>query len=111
MTSAADDDLAPDERLTRLRATLEEQRAQRVEQLAQPTGEQGDEPDADLDVAHAQETTARHTLEEIEGALARMDDGSYGHCETCRQQIPVERLEIRPYTRFCVRCQAAAAGR
>lgn len=47
-------------------------------------------------------------LEEIEAALARIDDGSYGTCETCGKAIPKERLEVKPAARFCVEDQAAA---
>lgn len=47
-------------------------------------------------------------LEEIEAALARIDDGSYGTCETCGKAIPKERLEAKPAARFCVEDQAAA---
>lgn len=44
-------------------------------------------------------------LEQVEAALARLEDGSYGTCETCGAEIPEERLEARPHTRFCVEHQ------
>ena len=44
-------------------------------------------------------------LEEIHAALARLEAGSYGRCERCDMEIPAERLEIRPHTRFCVEHQ------
>ncbi|WP_020615964.1 TraR/DksA C4-type zinc finger protein [Paenibacillus daejeonensis] len=37
-------------------------------------------------------------LEQIEAALVRMDDGTYGHCEVSGEPIPFERLEAVPYT-------------
>ncbi len=37
-------------------------------------------------------------------ALRRMEDGSYGTCESCGQKIAKARLEAIPYTRFCVKC-------
>ncbi|MGW0903568.1 TraR/DksA C4-type zinc finger protein [Streptomyces sp. NPDC002853] len=53
----------------------------------------------------AQKETIERVLKEIEAALARVRDGSYGTCPTCAKPIPVERLEILPYTQFCVPCQ------
>ncbi len=47
---------------------------------------------------------ARHHLEEIDAALARVADGSYGTCEVCGKPIPSGRLEARPTSRTCVGC-------
>lgn len=44
-------------------------------------------------------------LEQVEAAFARLDDGTYGACETCGEEIPDARLEARPHTRFCVEHQ------
>lgn len=49
----------------------------------------------------------RFTVEEIDAALVRLDDGAYGMCQHCRTAIAGERLEILPHARFCVRCQPA----
>ncbi|MEW6271091.1 MAG: TraR/DksA C4-type zinc finger protein [Thermodesulfobacteriota bacterium] len=38
---------------------------------------------------------------EIDGALQRIEDGSYGTCEECGRPIEVERLEAVPWTRLC----------
>jgi hypothetical protein len=38
-------------------------------------------------------------------ALAKLADGTYGDCETCRCSIPIARLEAVPYARRCVACQ------
>ncbi|MEI5673072.1 MULTISPECIES: TraR/DksA family transcriptional regulator [unclassified Nocardioides] len=43
-------------------------------------------------------------LEEVDTALARVADGSYGTCATCRRAIPEERLEARPAAATCVDC-------
>ena len=43
-------------------------------------------------------------LRKVERALARIDDGVYGLCESCGQPIPVTRLEILPYATECVAC-------
>ncbi|WP_134741302.1 TraR/DksA C4-type zinc finger protein [Nocardioides sp. 503] len=47
---------------------------------------------------------ASHHLEEVDAALARLDDGSYGRCEVCGQQIAAGRMEVRPTARTCVSC-------
>ena len=44
----------------------------------------------------------RRELDDIEHALARMDDGTYGTCEVCGGQISDARLEMLPATRFCI---------
>ena len=41
-------------------------------------------------------------LDDIEHALARMDEGTYGTCEVCGSQITAARLELLPATRFCI---------
>ncbi|HEX2057118.1 MAG TPA: TraR/DksA C4-type zinc finger protein [Actinomycetota bacterium] len=46
-------------------------------------------------------------LADVERALAKLDDGSYGTCEVCGAQIPDERLEAVPAARLCLEDQAA----
>jgi DnaK suppressor protein len=50
----------------------------------------------------------RNTLLQIENALRRMDEGSYGRCANCGQSIALPRLEALPWARFCVDCQELA---
>ena len=52
--------------------------------------------------------TERNTLLQIENALRRMDDGTYGRCSNCGQSIALPRLEALPWARFCVDCQEMA---
>jgi RNA polymerase-binding protein DksA len=44
------------------------------------------------------------TLENIEAALERIEDGTYGLCEECGVKIPKKRLGAVPYASMCVRC-------
>ncbi|MCG5437156.1 TraR/DksA family transcriptional regulator [Micromonospora foliorum] len=46
----------------------------------------------------------RRRLAELDVALKRVDDGSYGVCERCSRPIPAERLVARPSARTCVAC-------
>lgn len=45
-------------------------------------------------------------LEEIQGALTRIEAGTYGVCESCHQPIGKDRLEAVPHARYCVDDQA-----
>ena len=47
------------------------------------------------------------SLEMVEHALKRIDDGSYGTCEACGERIPKARLKAIPFTSLCVKCAAA----
>jgi len=47
-------------------------------------------------------------LADVEHALRRLDEGTYGVCEACGQPIGEDRLEAMPEARFCVRDQALA---
>jgi DnaK suppressor protein len=42
----------------------------------------------------------------IESSLKKIEDGSYGICERCHQEIPEGRLKALPYTPYCVSCQS-----
>jgi DnaK suppressor protein len=50
--------------------------------------------------------SAAMTLKQIDAALARMGEGSYGRCLECGARIPRERLEAVPYATCCVQCAA-----
>jgi RNA polymerase-binding protein DksA len=42
--------------------------------------------------------------QEVEEALLRLEDGSFGICTTCRAEITPKRLEAVPYASLCIRC-------
>ncbi|MDP6786804.1 MAG: TraR/DksA C4-type zinc finger protein [Rhodospirillales bacterium] len=62
--------------------------------------------DALQDQAMALETDRRRGIEikRIEAALKRIEDGEYGFCLSCGEDIPAERLELDPATPVCVDC-------
>ncbi|MGQ0824784.1 MAG: TraR/DksA family transcriptional regulator [Actinomycetota bacterium] len=46
----------------------------------------------------------RETLNDIDAALAKFDDGAYGVCEECGSVISEARLEAMPFARLCITC-------
>jgi DnaK suppressor protein len=44
-------------------------------------------------------------LKKIDKTLKKIDDGSFGVCESCGEEIGMKRLEARPVTDLCIRCK------
>ena len=63
---------------------------------------------ADGDLVTAQTAAIQRVLTEITAAEDRLTGGTYGTCQGCKTHIPIERLEILPYVRYCVSCQQRA---
>ncbi|MFE1857289.1 TraR/DksA family transcriptional regulator [Streptomyces anandii] len=106
----------PDTRLTpedlaALRENLHEQRLFRQEQLQQIAAPSRlddlvlRQAASQVEVRVKLAASARMVLADVEAALGRMDDGTYGTCHLCRRRIARERLEIVPQARYCARCQ------
>lgn len=90
----------------RFRALLETQRADCLQQREEALAECAQSvPDP---VAQRRSADLQQTIAEIDQALARIEAGTYGSCESCGAAIPEERLELRPFAGRCVRCTAAA---
>jgi RNA polymerase-binding transcription factor DksA len=90
----------------RFRTLLETQRADCVHQREDALAECAQSvPDP---VAQRRSADLQVTIAEIDAALARIDDGTYGSCVQCGAAIPEERLELRPFAGRCVTCTAAA---
>ncbi len=111
------------ELLTRLRKELEEERASVLAELAeygadpysekvsQISGIDGNFADSAAATAERAEALAfiekaRERLADVDQALERMNDGTYGICVQCGQEIPEARLEARPLSVRCVTCAA-----
>jgi DnaK suppressor protein len=107
--------------LDELRAQLEREREQQLAQLedygADPYGEAvrdlggSEEGFADSgqvaeqrSEALAQIEQARSRLQQVDAALKRMDEGTYGVCADCGREIDPARLEARPLSIRCVEC-------
>ena len=48
----------------------------------------------------------REKLRNIDEALLKLDEGEYGVCEECEEEIPLGRLKVVPFARFCVKCKS-----
>ncbi len=77
--------------------------------IAEP-GDAGDHSQAestrDIDLAEADRDRAE--FEQVQAALARLDDGSYGSCGDCGADIPSQRLQAQPLASRCIACQERA---
>ncbi len=47
----------------------------------------------------------RGLLSKVEGALGKLEDGIYGECESCGEDIGLKRLEARPVAELCIECK------
>src|SRR5512138_2011795 len=61
--------------------------------------------ESDLHVRLALKQTDSKLLRAIEEAINRLDQGAYGICMDCENEIPAARLEAVPWTRVCVECK------
>ena len=52
-----------------------------------------------------QSANDRHLLQMVEGALVRINEGTYGECISCGNEINPKRLEAVPWARHCIACQ------
>ncbi len=55
-------------------------------------------------MAQASERQRRADIQRIEAALKRLDEGDYGYCVDCGEDIAAKRLEVDPAAAFCIRC-------
>lgn len=82
-----------------------------LKEMSQNSG--GDEVDFALDCSHGEissqlaEVESRE-LQYIENALKQFEEGTYGQCEACKNNIPMARLQALPYATFCITCKLKA---
>lgn len=89
------------ERMHRLQAEADD------EAWAEPRPDEADQGAAAVERERLRSLAgqAREALEQVEAALGRMDDGTYGKCTQCGGDIAPARLEARPEAELCVDCQ------
>lgn len=99
----------------RLSAELEaiEEHLPEVEQVSLDASGGYDEDLADVasdtferEKGFAIENSVQDMLTQVEEALNRLDEGTYGTCEVCGQPIHPDRLRALPYARLCINCKA-----
>jgi RNA polymerase-binding transcription factor DksA len=90
----------------RLRAELAEINGQAVEGGFGYSTHQADDATMAFDQAagEAVRRNAERMLYDIERALARMREGTYGTCRDCGKKIDHARLRVIPYARYCLDC-------
>ena len=55
------------------------------------------------------EENLRYILSQVEQTLYKLDEGTYGLCDSCGRQIAIERLEALPQASLCVECKTKSA--
>jgi DnaK suppressor protein len=99
----------------RLTAELEamEEHLPEVEQISLDASGGYDEDLADVasdtferEKGMAIENSVQDLLQQVEEALGRIDEGTYGVCEVCGSPIHPDRLRALPYARLCINCKA-----
>ena len=48
-------------------------------------------------------------LEQVQSTLRRIDEGTYGFCLRCEDEVSIARLQFRPETALCIRCASGAS--
>jgi RNA polymerase-binding transcription factor DksA len=101
--------------LSDLRAALEQERSDLRARLAELGLGEG-ELSFDQNFADSSQVTAergevealagslRESLNDVEAAIVKLENGTYGTCEVCRQPISPARLEAKPAARLCMDC-------
>ena len=95
------------EEQTKLGEQLQQLEAARYESVGYSNHMADDATDAfDQAVDVALKRKVEASLEEIERAMAKFDDGTFGICEACGGRIDRARLEALPQATYCLDCQA-----
>lgn len=103
--------------IARLRSALVADRAEQLalvteseETATELTGQRDVDSLLEREIADTSAARADEAIGDIDDALAKMVDGSYGACESCGAPIPRERLEAIPHARCCVTCSQRATS-
>ena len=100
------------------KAALETQLAELEDRLARIENDLGETPDADSseravqmeddEALEGQAAIISNEIASVRRALERIEDGSYGECVKCGNEIAKGRLEARPEAALCIDCASAA---
>ena len=98
--------LDPDQ-LARIRTTLHDQQRFRRAQINLLRAEPGTGTDAEI--RQVVLDGAKRALQDIQAALARLADGTFGRCTDCDRDLGSERLRVLPQSPRCTVCEQAQA--
>lgn len=79
-----------------------------IHEQTDPPGEHEISPSEGVDTEITRDATAREILAQVKNALARIDLGTFGHCQDCGTEIASDRLETIPYAALCHACERKA---
>lgn len=91
------------QRLLAVVQTTQAQMAQKSGDLADVSDRASEGFEDELDMGLMAIEAAQ--LDDIEAAIKRIDDGTYGICLTCAKAVPRKRLEVLPFARRCLPCE------
>lgn len=96
------------ERLIDERRALVQQRDHVLEAIPEdvhPAGEHEIAPSEGFDIEASLDQTGEAQVREIDAALERLKEGTFGKCVQCEREISEARLEAIPFAMHCVRCE------
>lgn len=103
--------------MDKAKARLEEQLAELEDRLKRLERDLAEPPEMDAneravqleddDALGGQTTLVRREIESTKRALARIEDGSYGECVECGEEISEQRLKARPEAALCITCASS----
>ena len=105
MVSVQDRKKALEQRLAELEGRLQDIDKELDQPVPKDWEEAAQEREGD-EVLESMGEQGLHEIEMIRAALARVDDGTYGSCVKCGEEISEERLDVVPATPFCRNCAA-----
>lgn len=85
-------------------ATAADSQLQALAEVRESELEEAAQQERDARLMARLDLRAKHEIEEIDAALARLAEGRYGECGRCGKAIAVARLRALPATRVCIRC-------
>ena len=87
--------------------------ARLTESSSDRSSEPGNAESSSMKLEYAKELSIEQNtldlLSKVEHALRRTKSGDYGICESCGNSIPLERLDVLPYSALCVECAAKSS--
>lgn len=107
-----------EEEKARLEVLIEEyERELEVARLTESSSDRSPDPGnaeaSSMKMEYAKELSIEQNtldlLRKVDHALDRVGSGDYGICESCGKSIPVERLDVLPYSTRCVECAAKSS--